>query len=105
MFNDLDTGQLDIRNDPSDIAYMIYTSGSTGRLKGVMIEHQSLVNYITSASQNYTSSQEDSFALYSSIAFDLTVTSIYTPLVTGNKIIIYRQEDIPEFILHQIVKK
>ncbi|MEI2631657.1 MULTISPECIES: non-ribosomal peptide synthetase [Bacillus] len=105
MFNDLDTGQLDIRNDPSDIAYMIYTSGSTGQPKGVMIEHQSLVNYITSASQNYTSSQEDSFALYSSIAFDLTVTSIYTPLVTGNKIVIYRQEDIPEFILHQILKE
>ncbi|MEC1679571.1 amino acid adenylation domain-containing protein [Bacillus mojavensis] len=105
MFHDLDTGQLDIKNDPSDIAYMIYTSGSTGQPKGVMIEHQSLVNYIISASQNYTSSQSDSFALYSSIAFDLTVTSIYTPLVTGNKIIIYRQEDISEFILHRIIKE
>lgn len=105
MFHDLDTGQLDIKNDPSDIAYMIYTSGSTGQPKGVMIEHQSLVNYIISASQNYTSSQDDSFALYSSIAFDLTVTSIYTPLVTGNKIIIYRQEDLSEFILHRIVKE
>ncbi len=105
MFLDLDTGQLDIKNDPSDIAYMIYTSGSTGQPKGVMIEHQSLVNYIISASQNYTSSQDDSFALYSSIAFDLTVTSIYTPLVTGNKIIIYRQEDLSEFILHRIVKE
>ncbi|MFT4401954.1 amino acid adenylation domain-containing protein [Bacillus sp. SW14] len=105
MFHNLDTGQLDIKNDPSDIAYMIYTSGSTGQPKGVMIEHQSLVNYIISASKNYTSSQDDSFALYSSIAFDLTVTSIYTPLVTGNKIIIYRQEDIPEFVLHRIVKE
>ncbi|WP_343311530.1 amino acid adenylation domain-containing protein [Bacillus atrophaeus] len=105
MFHDLDTGQLDIKNDPSDIAYMIYTSGSTGQPKGVMIEHQCLVNYIISASQNYTSSQDDSFALYSSIAFDLTVTSIYTPLVTGNKIIIYRQEDLSEFILHRIVKE
>lgn len=32
------------------------------------------------------------FALFTSISFDLTVTSIFTPLVTGNRIIIYNDE-------------
>jgi bacitracin synthase 3 len=33
------------------------------------------------------------FALYSSLAFDLTVTSIYTPLVTGGKVFVYRSDE------------
>ncbi|WP_226567484.1 non-ribosomal peptide synthetase [Bacillus stratosphericus] len=89
--------------DAEDVAYMIYTSGSTGQPKGVMIEHRSLVNYIMSAKLNYTDSADDHFALYSSIAFDLTVTSIYTPLVIGSKVVIYRQEDQPGFLLEHIL--
>lgn len=89
--------------DDEDVAYMIYTSGSTGQPKGVMIEHQSLVNYIMSAKTNYTDSEDDHFALYSSIAFDLTITSIYTPLVIGSTVVIYRQEDQPGFLLEHIL--
>ncbi|PCK22804.1 non-ribosomal peptide synthetase [Bacillus pumilus] len=89
--------------DAEDVAYMIYTSGSTGQPKGVMIEHRSLVNYIMSAKLHYTDSADDHFALYSSIAFDLTVTSIYTPLVIGSKVVIYRQEDQPGFLLEHIL--
>ncbi|MBT2261831.1 MULTISPECIES: non-ribosomal peptide synthetase [Bacillus] len=89
--------------DDEDVAYMIYTSGSTGQPKGVMIEHQSLVNYIMSAKKNYTDSVDDHFALYSSIAFDLTITSIYTPLVIGSTVVIYRQEDQPGFLLEHIL--
>ncbi|KAA6473954.1 amino acid adenylation domain-containing protein [Bacillus swezeyi] len=100
-----DKNRLETINNPCDVAYMIYTSGSTGQPKGVMIEHQSLVNYITSASKNYLSSQDEHFALYSSIAFDLTVTSVFTPLITGNKIVIYRQEDTSEFILQRVLKE
>ncbi len=75
---------------PEDLAYIIYTSGSTGNPKGVMIEHRGLVNYIVWARNTYIpGSQDEAFALHSSISFDLTVTSVFTPLISGNRIVIY----------------
>ncbi|MEP7336399.1 MAG: amino acid adenylation domain-containing protein, partial [Acidobacteriota bacterium] len=85
-----------------DLAYIIYTSGSTGEPKGVMIRHNSLVNYICWASEVYLKGRAMDFALYSSLAFDLTVTSIFTPLVTGNAVRIYSPENrvmaLPEIL-------
>ena len=70
-------------------AYIIYTSGTTGKPKGVMISHRSLVNYIHWAVKNYVKEELLNFPLYTSIGFDLTITSIFIPLVTGSAVIIY----------------
>ncbi|ETT37866.1 bacitracin synthetase 3, partial [Paenibacillus sp. FSL R7-269] len=78
---------------PENLAYVIYTSGTTGTPKGVMVEHRNLVNYIYWADKQYAGDKETVFPLYSSISFDLTVTSIYTPLISGNSIVIYEGED------------
>ena len=86
-----------------NLAYVIYTSGSTGKPKGVLIEHQGLTNYIWWAREVYVKGEKTNFPLYSSISFDLTVTSLFTPLVTGNAIIVYRGEDKTE-LLADIVK-
>jgi len=86
------------------LSYIIYTSGSTGKPKGVMIEHGGLTNYALWASKNYLKEEDDIFAFYSSIAFDLTVTSIFAPLVSGRAMDIY-QEDENEFVLYKILKE
>ncbi|MBD8498539.1 amino acid adenylation domain-containing protein [Paenibacillus arenosi] len=103
---DLYTGEsanLELTISPNDLVYMIYTSGSTGLPKGVMIEHRGLVNYIWWAKQQYVKHDHEVFALYSSISFDLTVTSIFTPLICGAQIDIYREEGA-EFALFKVVR-
>jgi tyrocidine synthetase-3 len=91
------------------LAYVIYTSGTTGKPKGVTIEHRAVVNYVWWAAKTYVHSEKDnpgtiSFPLYSSISFDLTVTSIFTPLLTGNAIVVYRGTE-KEFLIEQIIKE
>jgi amino acid adenylation domain-containing protein len=77
---------------PRDLAYCIYTSGSTGKPKGVLIEHRSLVNYIWWANQKYCRGECLSWPLFSSLAFDLTVTSIFTPLISGGRVVVYVED-------------
>jgi amino acid adenylation domain-containing protein len=78
-----DGTNLDPVARPVDLAYVIYTSGSTGRPKGAMIHHRGLVNYLTWAIRAYRVGRGSSVPVHSSISFDLTVTSLYTPLLAG----------------------
>lgn len=73
-----------------DIAYIIHTSGTTGRPKGVMISHGAFLNYILDAVERYKI-EEDTLvvSLFTSPAFDLTITSIFAPLLSGGLIAIY----------------
>ena len=89
---------------PEDTAYVIYTSGSTGQPKGVVIGHRGLMNYTWWAKKTYVKEEVEIFPLYTSLAFDLTVTSIFTPLISGGKIIIYPgQKD--EYVMNQIMRE
>ena len=84
--------------DANDLAYVIYTSGSTGTPKGVMVSHGALANYITWATQTYVGEEKISVALHSPLSVDLTVTSVFVPLVSGNRIVIYQNDDAIELI-------
>ncbi len=88
---------------PSDPVYVIYTSGTTGKPKGVLIEHKGLINYIWWAARNYVKKETVNFPLYTSISFDLTVTSLFTPLISGNAVVIYSGE-YGELLIPKIVQ-
>ncbi|MFD8541683.1 amino acid adenylation domain-containing protein [Streptomyces rubrogriseus] len=66
-------------------AYMIYTSGSTGRPKGVVIEHHALATYLHRARNTY-SAMTGVTVLHSPLAFDLTITALWTPLTAGGTV-------------------
>ncbi|AWN74258.1 non-ribosomal peptide synthetase [Legionella anisa] len=85
----------------TQLAYIIYTSGSTGKPKGVMISHGQLLNYLSWAVDAYRNNDQPYYtALFTSIAFDLTVTTLYLPLLTGGSMRL-----IPESINPLILKK
>ena len=98
-----ETTNIDYDLKEDDLAYIIYTSGSTGKPKGVKISHKSLSNYIRWAIKQYVNGEETNFPLFSSVAFDLTVTSIYTPLCSGNAIYIYKNDNA-QLLLKEIVQ-
>lgn len=81
------------------LAYIIYTSGSTGKPKGVMIAHGALTNYLHWGTQQYiteNSLKNNDFGLYTSLSFDLTVTSLFLPILNGGTLHIYGHGDISQ---------
>jgi amino acid adenylation domain-containing protein len=81
-----DDGDLPGGAGLDNLAYVIYTSGSTGRPKGAMIHHRGLANYLAWATRAYAVHQGEGAPVHSSIAFDLTVTSLLAPLVAGRRV-------------------
>ncbi len=96
--NGVDNPNLPVRGN--DLVYLIYTSGTTGNPKGTMINHKGIVNYIWWANEVYCAEQPTDFPLYSSISFDLTLTSIFTPLINGGLVRIYDGIDKAEVVQH-----
>jgi amino acid adenylation domain-containing protein len=66
-----------------NLAYVIYTSGSTGKPKGAMIHHRGLVNYLSWCVRRYDVAAGKGTPVHSPISFDLTVTSLFAPLLAG----------------------
>ena len=88
---------LDARGDGSpmdpvyaDPAYMIFTSGSTGVPKGVVVGQRNLALYIDWAARAFGGPD---YPLFTSISFDLTITSLFVPLTRGGRLIIYPEPD------------
>ncbi|OLF05233.1 hypothetical protein BLA60_36860 [Actinophytocola xinjiangensis] len=71
---------------PDELAYVIFTSGSTGRPKGVQVTHAGLANHVAWAAEALAGSGSGGSALFSSVAFDLVVPTLWAPLVTGQRV-------------------
>lgn len=76
-----------------NLAYVIYTSGSTGQPKGAMITHRGVVNYLTWCQSAYPFGEGSGAVVHSPIGFDLTVTSLYGPLVSGGCVHLLEEDE------------
>jgi amino acid adenylation domain-containing protein len=75
-----------------NLAYVLYTSGSTGMPKGVMVPHRGVVNHLSWAAAAFGVNEGSAAAVSSPLGFDLTVTSLLVPLVSGGRVELLPEE-------------
>ncbi|MFE6954527.1 amino acid adenylation domain-containing protein, partial [Bacillus velezensis] len=73
--------------EKGDIAYVIYTSGTTGKPKGVAVTRGNLDHYLSYADQEYQK-EACTTVLITSLSFDLSVTSLFLPLISGGSLLL-----------------
>ncbi|WP_018694102.1 non-ribosomal peptide synthetase [Algicola sagamiensis] len=68
------------KSKPDDLAYILYTSGTTGKPKGVMIEHQSVINRMIDVTDRFRLQHEDVTFGLTALHHDLSVFDIFATL-------------------------
>ncbi|MEU9118451.1 amino acid adenylation domain-containing protein [Streptomyces sp. NPDC048506] len=70
---------------PGHPAYVIYTAGAGGHPRGTVVEHRAVVNYLAWARDAYRSPADDAL-LTTPLSFDVSVTGLFLPLLTGGTV-------------------
>jgi len=92
-----DEENLTNKRTPDNLVYVIYTSGSTGQSKGVLIEHQALVNHSVSIAKHYDLQKTDKVLQFASISFDVAAEELFSTLVSGGTVVL-RPSSVPPTI-------
>jgi len=79
---------------PQHPAYLLYTSGSTGRPKGVVISQASIAYYLDVLLKDVVQQNDlERVALFTPLVFDLSLTSLLLPLLSGTCLELYPEGD------------
>ncbi|MGH2665952.1 amino acid adenylation domain-containing protein [Flavobacterium sp.] len=71
-----------------NVSYVIYTSGSTGVPKGVLIQHESLADYVQTFVNYFDVDAHDAVVSQATIAFDTSIEEIFPILTVGGTLVI-----------------
>lgn len=87
------TADIDINGiGMANLAYVIYTSGSTGKPKGALIEQRNVSDYMQGALSHIPLAECKTFVLGTSMATDQGSTTLYSALVLGAELHLFRKE-------------
>lgn len=81
-----------ITGDAGDPAYIICTSGSTGTPKPVAVAHRSVTALLGGTGEEFRFTNSDVWALFHSVAFDMSVWEIWGALTTGGRLVVVPHE-------------
>ncbi|NIM12655.1 MAG: amino acid adenylation domain-containing protein, partial [Candidatus Aminicenantes bacterium] len=83
----------------ANLAYIIYTSGTTGRPKGVGVEHRQAVNTLLYRGEVYGMNTGHISLQLFSFSFDGFVTSFFTPVIAGAKVVLPGKDEVKDIRL------
>ncbi|KAK3235025.1 hypothetical protein CYMTET_54746 [Cymbomonas tetramitiformis] len=76
-----------------NLAYVIYTSGNTGKPKGVMLQHQGVVNLLYAFQLELGIGPGDTCMCITTFCFDISVLEIFLPLIFGMRLVMATREN------------
>ena len=79
---------IQIERFNSDPVYVLYTSGSTGNPKGIIAEHNSLINTIDWIIEKFGFNNEQRVLLFSDYNVDVAQEDIYAALLSGSTLFV-----------------
>lgn len=82
----------DLLSGGHQLAYVIFTSGSTGNPKGVEVEHEGMVNYLLSVSDNLSLTENERGLSVVTITFDISISEMFLPLINGGTLVVADNE-------------
>jgi non-ribosomal peptide synthetase component F len=71
---------------PRDTVYVIFTSGTGGEPKGVVVPEPAVAAYLGWSMREYGCTRGWGAPLFTSLGFDLTITSLLGPLLNGRRV-------------------
>lgn len=80
--------------DPKGIAAVIYTSGTTGTPKGVLIRHNTVVNYCEYNLREFAINEQDVITQFAPFTFSTVIYEIATTLFAGARLCLVKDETI-----------
>ncbi len=80
-------GNIDNLASGDSLNYVMFTSGSTGKPKGVPISHWNVVRLFTSTDHWFHFSSDESWAVFHSYSFDLSVWEMWGALLHGGRVV------------------
>ena len=89
---DMPKQALDVLVRTDHLAYVMYTSGSTGQPKGVMIQHDSIVNRLLWMQAAYELTPADKVLQKTPYSFDVSVWEFFWPLMVGAQVVMAKPE-------------